>query len=152
MIHKVIALNKLAKFDYTLIEIIEAGIVLSGFEVKSARLGGVSIRESHVDEMQGSGELYLFNANFPEYVHATNMQQEPKRPRKLLLGKRQINKLLGQVHRKGFTIVPIQIYFNERGKIKVEIALAQGKNVVDKRETIKQREWDREKHRTLKNT
>lgn len=152
MIHKVIALNKLAKFDYTLIEIIEAGIVLSGFEVKSARLGGVSIRESHVGEMQGSGELYLFNANFPDYVHATNMKQEPKRPRKLLLNKRQINKLLGQVHRKGFTIVPIQIYFNERGKIKIEIALAQGKNVVDKRETIKQREWDREKHRTLKNS
>lgn len=151
MIHKVIALNKLAKFDYTLIEIIEAGIVLSGFEVKAARLGGVSIRESYVGEMQGSGELYLFNANFPEYVHATREKQEPKRPRKLLLGKRQINKLLGQVHRKGFTIVPIQIYFNERGKIKIEVALAQGKNVVDKRETIKQREWDREKHRTLKN-
>lgn len=152
MIHKVIALNKLAKFDYNLIEIIEAGIVLSGFEVKSARLGGVSIRESYVGEMQGSGELYLFNANFPEYVHAAREKQEPKRPRKLLLGKRQINKLLGQVHRKGFTIVPIQIYFNERGKVKIEIALAQGKNVVDKRETIKQREWNREKHRVLKHT
>lgn len=150
MIHKVIALNKLAKFDYSLIEIIEAGIVLTGFEVKSARLGGISIRESHIGEMQGSGELYLFNANFPEYVHATNMKQEPKRPRKLLLGRRQINKLLGQVHRKGFTIIPVQMYFNEKGKIKIEIALAQGKNVVDKRETIKLREWDREKHRVLK--
>lgn len=150
MIHKVIALNKLVKFDYDLIEIIEAGLVLTGFEVKSARLGGVSIRESYVGEIQGSGELYLFNANFPEYVHASREKQEPKRPRKLLLGKRQINKLLGQVHRKGFTIVPIQIYFNERGKVKIEIALAQGKTVVDKRETIKQREWDREKHRVLK--
>lgn len=150
MIHKVIALNKLAKFDYNLIEIIEAGIILTGFEVKAARLGGVSIRESYVGEMQGSGELYLFNANFPEYAHATTIKQEPKRPRKLLLGRRQINKLLGHVHRKGFTIVPIQIYFNEKGKIKIEIALAQGKNVVDKRETIKLREWDREKHRVLK--
>lgn len=150
MIHKVIALNKLAKFDYNLTEIVEAGIVLTGFEVKSARLGGISIRESYVGEMQGSGELYLFNANFPEYVHATNVKQEPKRPRKLLLGRRQINKLLGHVHRKGFTIIPVQIYFNEKGKIKIEIALAQGKNIVDKRETIKLREWDREKHRVLK--
>lgn len=150
MIHKVIALNKLAKFDYNLTEIVEAGIILTGFEVKSARLGGISIRESYIGEMQGSGELYLFNANFPEYVHATNVKQEPKRPRKLLLGRRQINKLLGHVHRKGFTIIPVQIYFNEKGKIKIEIALAQGKNVVDKRETIKLREWDREKHRVLK--
>jgi SsrA-binding protein len=150
LIHKVIALNKLAKFDYNLTETVEAGIVLTGFEVKAARLGGVSIRESHIGEMQGSGELYLFNANFPEYVHAAHMKQEPKRPRKLLLGRRQINKFLGQVHRKGFTIIPVQMYFNERGIIKIEIALAQGKNVVDKRETIKQREWDREKHRVLK--
>ena len=150
MIHKVIAVNKSARFDYKLIDITEAGIVLTGFEVKAARLGGVSIKESHIGEMQGSGELYLFNANIPEYVHATDVKQEPKRPRKLLLGRREINKLLGQVHRKGFTIVPLQMYFNERGKIKIEIALAQGKNVVDKRETIKLREWDREKHRVLK--
>ena len=150
MIHKVIAVNKSARFDYKLIDITEAGIVLTGFEVKAARLGGVSIKESHIGEMQGSGELYLFNANIPEYVHATDVKQEPKRPRKLLLARREINKLLGQVHRKGFTIVPLQMYFTERGKIKIEIALAQGKNVVDKRETIKLREWDREKHRVLK--
>lgn len=152
MIHKVIAVNKLALFDYKLIQTAEAGIVLTGFEVKACRLGGVSIRESHIGGMQDSGELYLFNANIPEYKHATNEKQEPKRPRKLLLARREINKFLGQVNRKGFTIVPIQMYFNERGKIKIEIALAQGKNVVDKRETIKQREWDREKHRVLKHS
>lgn len=150
MIHKVIAVNKLARFDYKLIQTTEAGIVLTGFEVKSCRLGGVSIKESYIGEMQNSGELYLFNANIPEYKYATSVKQEPKRPRKLLLARREVNKLLGQVHRKGFTIVPTQMYFNDRGKIKIEIALAQGKNVVDKRETMKEREWNREKHRLLK--
>ena len=151
MIQKVIALNKIARFEYNLLDTLEAGVVLTGFEVKSARLGGVSIKESYIGEMRDSEALYLFNANFPEYKKTTTIKQEPKRPRKLLLNKRQMSKLIGQVHRKGFTIVPLQLYFNERGIIKLEIALAQGKTLIDKRETIKQREWEREKHRILKN-
>ena len=150
MIAKVIAVNRSASFEYTILEKQEAGIILSGEEVKSARNNGISIKEAHVGEMQNTGELYLFNANFPEYKFASHTKQDPKRPRKLLLKRRQINKWLGLVHKKGNTIVPLKMYFNEKGLVKVEIALAKGKSTVDKRETIKQRDWEREKHRVLK--
>jgi SsrA-binding protein len=149
---KTVAQNRRARFDYEIIETVEAGIMLSGSEVKSLRIGKASITESYAGEMGGefAGELYLFNANIPEYVEANQFNHFPKRPRKLLLHKRQIRKFLGSVHKKGMTLVPLSIYFNERGKAKVEIALGKGKNVVDKRQTIKDRDWSRDKARILK--
>lgn len=149
---KTVAQNRRARFDYEIVEILEAGIMLSGSEVKSLRFGKASITESYAGEMGGefAGELYLFNANIPEYLEANRFNHFPKRPRKLLLHKRQIRKFLGSVHKKGMTLVPLSIYFNERGKAKVEIALGKGKNVVDKRQTIKDRDWSRDKARILK--
>ena len=146
MISKVIAVNRRATFDYELLEKVEAGIVLKGSEVKSCRTGSVSIKEAHVGEMAGA--LYLFNANIPEYKNAP--LHDPKAPRKLLMHKKQMNKWMGRVKEKGLAIVPTQMYFNEKGKIKIEVALARGKHVYDKRETIKKREWERAKSRTLK--
>lgn len=147
MISKIIAVNKRAKFDYELLETLEAGIVLKGSEVKSCRLYSVSIKEAHIAEMQG--EFYLLNANIPEYKPAA-LSHEPKASRKLLMRKKQVSKWLGKVKEKGLTIVPIQVYLSEKGIIKIEIALARGKNVRDKRETIKEREWARTKSRVLK--
>jgi SsrA-binding protein len=95
--------------------------------------------------------VYLFNANIPEYLEANRFNHEPRRPRKMLLHKRQVNKLLGAIRRKGMTVVPLQLYFNAKGRIKLEIALAKGKKIVDKRETIKERDWQRDKSRILKN-
>lgn len=151
-IFKTVAQNRRARFDYEILETVEAGIMLSGSEVKSLRFGKASINESYAGEMGGefAGELYLFNANIPEYLEAHQFNHFPKRPRKLLLHKRQIRKFLGSVHKKGMTLVPLSIYFNERGKAKVELALGKGKNVVDKRQTIKDRDWARDKARILK--
>ncbi|MCX7338608.1 MAG: SsrA-binding protein SmpB [Alphaproteobacteria bacterium] len=151
---KVIAQNRRARFDYAILETIEVGIMLTGTEVKSLRVGKASINESFAGEMAGTpetaGGLYLFNANISEYPQANKFNHEPKRPRKLLLHKRQLNKYLGAVRRKGMTIVPLSLYFNARGMAKVEIALAKGKNTVDKRQTIKERDWARDKARILK--
>lgn len=146
---KNIANNKRARFDYQFVEVIEAGIMLMGSELKSIRIGKVSINEAYAGEMDNS--IYLFNANISEYPQAKFFNHEPKRPRKLLLHKRQENKLLGALRKKGLTIVPVSMYFNEKGRVKVEIALAQGKKNHDKRETIKERDWQREKSRILKN-
>ncbi len=147
--YRVVAQNRRARFDYDISETFEAGILLSGSEVKSLRAGKSSINESFAGEM--SGEIYLFNANIPEYLEANRFNHEPRRPRKLLLHKRQVQKLLGAIRRKGMTIVPLQLYFNAKGRAKVEIGLARGKKTVDKRETIKQRDWERDKARILKN-
>lgn len=149
---KTVAQNRRARFDYEIVETVEAGIMLTGSEVKSLRAGKSSITESYAGEMGGelAGELYLFNANIPEYLEAHQFNHFPKRPRKLLLRKRQIKKFLGAIHRKGMTIVPLSMYFNAKGKAKVEIALAKGKNVADKRQTIKDRDWTRDKARILK--
>jgi SsrA-binding protein len=126
----------------------EVGIMLTGSEVKSLRLGRASITESYAGDMQG--ELYLFNANIPEYTQANIFNHEPKRPRKLLVRKRQMIKLLNAIQRKGLTLVALSIYFNEKGRAKVSLALAKGKNVVDKRETLKERDWNRDKSRILR--
>lgn len=144
-----IADNRRARFEYHLEEKYEAGIVLSGTEVKSLRHGQCSINESYVDSR--NGEMWLINAHIPEYQQAGPQQQhEPKRKRKLLLKEREIKRLSGAVTREGYTIVPTRIYFNGRGIAKMEIALAKGKNVRDKRENIKQRDWNRDKARIMK--
>ncbi|MBP9753268.1 MAG: SsrA-binding protein SmpB [Proteobacteria bacterium] len=145
---KIIAQNKRARFDYHFLDVLEAGIILTGSEVKSIRQGKVSINESYAGEM--NGHIHLINANIQEYLGAKHFNHEPKRPRKLLLHWKQENKWLGAIRKKGVTIVPVCLYFNKKGTIKLEIALGQGKQNVDKRETIKQRDWQREKARVLK--
>ena len=151
---KLIAENRKASFNYSILDTLEAGIVLKGSEVKSLRQNRCSITESFVGEMATEkllGELFLFNANIPIYANAKMFNHEPKCPRKILLHKKEKNKLLGAIRKKGMTIIPISMYFNDKGLAKLKIALAQGKNVVDKRETIKERDWNRDKSRILKN-
>jgi SsrA-binding protein len=145
---KVVAENRRARFDYEILQNFEAGIELKGPEVKSLRAGRTNLAESYA-AMKGS-ELFLLNCNIPEYVQANRFNHEPKRPRKLLLHRREIDKLAQGVLREGLTIVPLKIYFNDRGRAKVDIALAKGKKLHDKRETIKERDWSREKSRLLR--
>jgi SsrA-binding protein len=145
---KVVADNRRARFNYEIGETFEAGIVLTGSEVKSLRAGKATIGESYADSRDG--EMWLINSNIPEYQQAGRFNHLPKRPRKLLLHQRQINKLAGAVERDGMTVVPLKLYFNERGRAKVEIALARGKKLHDKRETLKKRSWDRERGRLLR--
>jgi SsrA-binding protein len=146
---KVIADNRRARFNYEIGESFEAGIVLTGSEVKSLRSGKATIAESYADAK--NGEIWLINANIPEYKQAGPLNNHaPKRPRKLLLHQRQISRLAGAVDREGMTVVPLKLYFNDKGRAKVEIALAKGKKLHDKRETLKKRSWDREKGRLLR--
>ena len=145
---KVVADNRKARFNYAIGETFEAGIVLTGSEVKSLRAGKATIAESYADAR--GGELWLINSNIPEYLQASRFNHTPKRPRKLLLHKRQINKLMGAVEREGMTIVPLKMYFNDKGRAKIEIALAQGKKLFDKRATEKKRDWSRERGRLLR--
>ena len=146
---KAVAENRKARFNYEIGEVVEAGIVLTGSEVKSLRLGKATIAESYAS-VDRAGEVYLVNANIPEYLQANRFNHEPKRPRKLLLKSREIAKLSQGTERQGMTIVPLKIYFNEKGRAKIEIALARGKQLHDKRETEKARDWNREKGRLLK--
>ena len=145
---KVVAENRKARFNYEIGEKFEAGIALTGSEVKSLRSGKAAIAESYADTR--GGELWLVNSNISEYKQAGRFNHPPKRPRKLLLHKRQINKLIGAVEREGMTVVPLKLYFNDKGRAKVELALAKGKKLHDKRETEKKRDWDREKGRLLR--
>jgi SsrA-binding protein len=145
---KVVADNRKARFNYEIGETFEAGIVLTGSEVKSLRAGKATIAESYADARRG--EVWLVNANIPEYLQAGRFNHAPKRPRKLLLHQRQINRLTGAIEREGMTIVPLRLYFNPRGRAKIEIALARGKKLHDKRETLKKRSWDRERARLLR--
>ena len=147
---KVVAKNRRAKFDYEILETTEAGIILTGSEVKSIRDGKVSINESFVGAMEGKNDLYLFNADVALYKQASYNNHEPRRPRILLLHKAQRNKFLTAIQQKGMTIVPLTMYFNHKGILKISIALARGKNIVDKRETIKKRDWTLEKARIMK--
>ena len=141
--------NRRARFDYQLADHFEAGIALVGTEVKSLRLGQCSINEAYVGPQQG--ELWLFNANIPIYAQAgPAFQHAPKRPRKLLLKKKEIDKLMGAVTREGYTLVPTRLYFNARGLAKLDVALAKGKKTHDKRETEKKRDWGREKARLMR--
>ena len=145
---KVVADNRKARFNYEIGETYEAGIALTGSEVKSLRAGKAAIAESYADAR--GGEIWLINSNIPEYLQAHRFNHSPKRPRKLLLHARQINKLAGAVERDGMTIVPLKLYFNEKGRAKLEIALARGKKVYDKRQTEKKRSWERERGRLLR--
>ena len=145
---KVVAHNRRARFNYEIGETFEAGIALTGSEVKSLRQGKATIAESYADAR--AGELWLVNANVPEYLQAGRFNHAPKRPRKLLLHRRQIDKLMGAIEREGMTLVPLRLYFNEKGRAKLELALARGKKLHDKRETEKKRSWERERGRLLR--
>ena len=145
---KVVAENRRARFDYIVDDRVEAGIALVGTEVKSLRHGEGSIAESYAT-VDGE-EVWLINSHIPEYSHGNRLNHEPRRARKLLLKGREISKLQGAVARQGLTLVPLSIYFNSRGRAKVELALARGKKVHDKRDTIKERDWKREQGRLLR--
>jgi SsrA-binding protein len=145
---KIAAQNRKARHDYFIESTLEAGLVLTGTEVKSLREGGAQITDAHAGPMKG--ELWLFNAHIPEFHGGNRMNHEPRRPRKLLVHKREMEKFLGAVQRQGMTIVPLKLYFNAQGRAKIEIGLAKGKKKGDKRETIKEREWQRDKARLMR--
>lgn len=148
-VHKVVALNRKARHNYLIEETFEAGIVLHGSEVKSLRGGQANIAESYASE--SDGEIFLVNAYIPEYGKSGRFNNhETRRARKLLLHSREIGKLLGAVSQDGMTLVPLRLYFNERGMAKVEIALAKGKKTYDKRESEKKRDWQRQKARLMR--
>ena len=145
---KIVAENRRARHEYFLEQFFEAGIALTGTEVKSLRSGKASIAEAYAATRDG--ELWLLNSNITEYKQAGQFNHAPKRARKLLLHRRQINKLIGATQRQGYTVVPLKIYFNDKGRAKVEIALAKGKKLHDKRQTEKKRDWARERGRLLR--
>lgn len=145
---KVVAENRRARYDYFIEDKFEAGIALVGTEVKSLRHGEGSIAESYATI--AGDEVWLINSHIPEYSHGNRMNHEPRRQRKLLLNAREISKLNGAITRQGLTLVPLSMYFNGRGRAKVELALARGKKMHDKRETVKERDWKREQQRLLR--
>ncbi len=145
---KVVADNRKARFNYEIGEVFEAGLALTGSEVKSLRSGKATIAESYADARDN--EIWLINSNIPEYLQAARFNHAPKRARKLLLHRTQINKLMGAVEREGMTLVPLKLYFNEKGRAKIAIALGRGKKLHDKRETERKRSWQREKGRLLR--
>jgi SsrA-binding protein len=146
---KIVADNRKARYHYEIGEVFEAGMMLTGTEVKSLRTGRSNIAESYAS-VDRHGEVWLINANIPEYHAGNRFNHEPKRLRKLLLKHREIVKLSHGVQREGMTIVPLKLFFNDRGRAKIEIALGKGKALHDKRETEKQRDWNREKSRLMK--
>ncbi|AWU93508.1 MAG: SsrA-binding protein SmpB [Alphaproteobacteria bacterium] len=146
---KYAAQNRRARFDFFIDDVLEAGIMLTGSEVKSLRGGRASVNEAYAG-LKG-GELFLFNAYIPEYLQAGRIDQhEPKRPRKLLVRRRELDKLAAGIKQKGVTLVPMSVYFNDRGFAKVEIGLATGKKKHDKRESEKERSWQRDKARLMR--
>lgn len=145
---KIVAENRKARFNYEIIDAFEAGLVLTGTEVKSLREGKANIAESYATEE--GGEIWLINSHLPEYLQANRFNHETRRRRKLLLNKKEIARLFSAVNREGMTLVPLRIYFNDRGRAKLELALAKGKKLHDKRETQKQRDWQRQKSRLLR--
>ena len=145
---KVVAENRRARYDYAIETVYEAGIMLTGTEVKSLRFGEGSIAESYA-EVKGE-EVWLINSNIPEFSHGNRHNHEPKRPRKLLLHDREIGKMFGAVARQGMTLVPLSIYFNGRGRAKVELAIARGRKAHDKREHEKEKDWTREQGRLMR--
>ena len=145
---KVIATNRRARYEYEILDTLEAGVVLQGPEVKSLRAGRASLAESYATDRDG--EIYLLNAHIAPYDPASRSGHAPRRPRKLLLRKRELNRLIGAVRREGMTLVPLSLYFNERGLAKVALALARGKKLYDKRASLKERDWAREKGRLLR--
>ena len=147
--HKIVAENRRARFDYAIEDVYEAGLALTGTEVKALRFGEGSIAESYA-EVRKDGQVWLVNANIPEYSHGNRLNHEPKRPRKLLLHAREIEKMFGAVERKGMTLVPLMVYFNAKGRAKVELALAKGRQAHDKRQHLKDQDWMRDKARIMR--
>jgi len=145
---KVIAENRRARFEYAIEDTWEAGLELRGSEVKSLRKGHVTIADSYASP-EGS-DIYLLNADIPEYLQANQFNHERRRPRRLLLHRKEISKMLIAVQREGMTLIPLKLYFNDRGRAKLEIALAKGKKLHDKRETSKERDWNRQRQRLLR--
>lgn len=145
---KIAAQNRKARHDYFIEDKLEAGIALLGTEVKSLRAGGCQLTDAYADVEKG--ELWLLNAHIPEYAGGNRFNHAPKRPRKLLVHKRELSKLIGAVEREGRTLVPLAIYFNQQGRAKVELGLAKGKKKFDKRESEKARDWSRERARLLR--
>jgi SsrA-binding protein len=141
--------NRRAHYDYEILEKMEAGIVLRGSEVKSLRAHKVNLADAYAG-LSKDCEVFIYQMHIPEYALANRSNHDPRRTRKLLLRKRQILKLIGQLKKGGLTLVPISIYFTEKGLVKISIGLGKGKKTIDKRETIKEREWNREKARLLK--
>ena len=146
---KIICLNRKASFNYFFVDLIEAGIVLKGSEIKSIRAGKVNIAESYAAEKDG--EIVLLNSHIPSYKQASYSNHNPTAERKLLLNRREINKLIGKVNREGFTLIPTKLYF-KKGRAKIEIAVAKGKKHYDKRQTKKTRDWNRDKARYVRKT
>jgi SsrA-binding protein len=146
--NKVAAENRKARFSYEVIDTLEAGLVLTGTEVKSLRQGQANIQESYASNE--GGEIWLINSYLPEYLQANRFNHEPRRRRKLLLNKREMARVTQSVEREGMTMVPLKIYFNDKGRAKLLLAIARGKKLHDKRETEKQRDWSREKSRLMK--
>lgn len=144
----VVAQNRKARHDYFIEDTVEAGIALTGTEVKALRGGRSNVQDAYASS--DDGDMWLVNCYIPEYAHGNRHNHEPRRPRRLLLHRREINKLAGATQREGYTVVPLSIYFNGRGRAKVELGLAKGKKQYDKRATIKERDWNREKQRLMK--
>ena len=146
---KIICLNRKASFNYFFLELIEAGIALKGSEVKSIRDGKVSIADSYAADK--NGEIYLINSHIPLYKQSSYNNHDPKSDRKLLLKRKEINKLIGRIHQEGLTLVPTRLYF-QKGKVKIQIAIGKGKKIYDKRQVKKNRDWTREKARIFSNS
>ena len=145
---KLIAENRRARFDYFIDDVVEAGLMLTGTEVKSLRNGRANIAESYA-AVEGR-DIVLINADIPPYAQANRFNHEPRRPRKLLLHRKQIDRLIGAVQREGRTIIPTKLYWNDKGVAKLEIGLAKGKKLHDKRETAAERDWQRDKARLMR--
>ncbi|WP_160005588.1 SsrA-binding protein SmpB [Rhizobium sp. 18055] len=148
VVKKIVAENRKARYNYEIIDTYEAGIMLMGTEVKSLREGKANIAESYASDE--NGEIWLINSYLPEYLQANRFNHEPRRRRKLLLSSREINRLRVGINREGMTLIPLKIYFNDRGRAKMELALAKGKKLHDKRQSEKERDWNRQKSRLLK--
>jgi SsrA-binding protein len=148
VVKKIVAENRKARFNYEILDTYEAGIMLTGTEVKSLREGKANIAESYASDE--GGEIWLINSHLPEYLQANRFNHEPRRRRKLLLSKREIHRMRIGINREGMTLVPLKIYFNDQGRAKLELAIAKGKKLHDKRETEKERDWNRQKSRLLK--
>ena len=153
--YQIIASNRKARFEYTILEEVEAGIVLTGTEVKSLRIANCNLADAYADvryDDKGNNEVWLLNLNINQYKNAATMNHKPDRPRKLLLHKKQIKSLIGKLQQKGFTLIPLVIYFNHKGLVKMKLAVCKGKTNEDKRQTIKTREWNRQKQRLMKDS
>ena len=148
VVKRIVAENRKARFNYEILDTYEAGLVLTGTEVKSLREGKANIAESYATDE--GGEIWLINSYLPEYLQANRFNHEPRRRRKLLLSKREVNRLQGAVNREGMSLIPLKIYFNDQGRAKMELALGKGKKLHDKRESEKERDWNRQKSRIMK--